>query len=159
MVTIRNGTADDVGWVRALLVRGWGGPVQVMGERAYRPAELPTLIADDDGDRVGVLSYTIDDDVAWIVLLEAVRPREGVGGMLVRALLDRAQRAGCRAARVVTTNDNHGAQAFYVAEGFALADVRAGAVTRARRRKPSIPLTGVDGTPITDELEYVRHLL
>jgi hypothetical protein len=41
-----------------------------------------------------------------------------------------------------------------VALGFRLVETRPGAVTESRRLKPQIPFEGVDGTPITDELEF-----
>jgi len=54
---------------------------------------------------------------------------------------------------VVTTDENVGAQAFYAATGFTLAETRVGAVDECRRRfKPTIP------PGIHDELEYAEDL-
>ena len=65
----------------------------------------------------------------------------------------RARRVGCDRLVVVTTDENVGAQRFYTALGFALAERRVGAVDECRRRyKPSIP------AGIHDELEYGMDL-
>jgi hypothetical protein len=61
---------------------------------------------------------------------------------------------GCRAVVAVTTNDNDHARRFYERLGFSVREVRPGAVTESRKLKPTIPLTGEDGTAITDEIEY-----
>jgi GNAT superfamily N-acetyltransferase len=158
VIEVRDLGASDRAWYVALLEERWGGDVQIMDGRAFRPAELPTLLARDGGRWVGVASYELADGVAWLMLIEVLEPRRGIGTALVDRFLDIARTAGCGRAKVVTTNDNVAAQAFYTARGFRLVAVRAGAVARARLQKPSIPLVALDGTPIADELEYERDL-
>ena len=53
---------------------------------------------------------------------------------------------------LVTTNDNLPALAVYQQCGFRLAELRQGAVDRARTVKPSIPLVGAHGIGLHDEL-------
>ena len=54
---------------------------------------------------------------------------------------------------MLTTNDNLDALRFYQRRGFRLAELRPGAVDRARERlKPEIPRTGEHGIPLRDEL-------
>ena len=91
-------------------------------------------------------------------MIDAIRPRIGVGTKLVDALEEAAMSRGLRRCRAVTTNENSGAQAFYEALGFELVDVREGAVTRGRLIKPTIPLAADDGAPITDEWVFERRL-
>jgi len=43
---------------------------------------------------------------------------------------------------------------FYQKRGFTLAAAHIGAMESSRALKPSIPLTGMDGIPIRDELEF-----
>ena len=141
-----------------LLDERWGGQEQVVDGHAYRLADLPGFIASIDGERVGYAALRIIDDVAEIGLIDAIRPRVGVGSALVHALDDAARSRGLRRLRAVSTNDNGGAQAFYEALGFRLVGVREGAVTRSRAIKPTIPLVADDGTPITDEWIYERPI-
>lgn len=59
---------------------------------------------------------------------------------------------------MITTNDNVRAARLYEHLGFQVAEVRPGAVTASRAIKPTIPLQGPNGTPITDEIEYELRL-
>ena len=77
---------------------------------------------------------------------------------MVGAAVGSARANGCRAVRLTTTNDNTDALRFYQKRGFGLAALRPGAVERARRVKPSIPLLGRHGISIRDELELVLPL-
>src|SRR5512134_952727 len=155
---VREAGPEDLGWIRALLDERWGGQEQVVGGESYRPAELPGFIATIDGERVGYAALQVVADVAEIGVIDAIRPREGIGTALFDALEEAARSRGCARFRVVTTNENRGAQAFYESLGFELVGVREDAVTRSRRIKPAIPLEGDDGTPITDELVFERSL-
>jgi hypothetical protein len=47
---------------------------------------------------------------------------------------------------------------FYQRRGFALTELRPGAVDESRRMKPQIPLVGAYGIHIRDELVLVREL-
>jgi ribosomal protein S18 acetylase RimI-like enzyme len=91
--------------------------------------------------------------VLEIATLNALDPYQGIGTLLIDAIRDEAQRAGCRHVTLTTTNDNIGALRFYQRRGFRLAAVRPGAVDRTRERKPEIPRTGDFGIPLRDEID------
>ena len=65
---------------------------------------------------------------------------------------------GCRVLRLTSTNDNLPALKFYQKRGFVLHRLLPGAVERSREIKPEIPLLGVDGIPIREEIELVKIL-
>ena len=158
MVEIRRAVEGDIDWLRRLQDERWGGQIQVENGESYRPSDLPGFVAEIDRERVGYAALRVIGGVASIGLIESSRPRLGVGASLVRVLAEEARSQGCVVLRAVTTNDNRPAQAFYAALGFHVRDVRPGAVNESRKVKPSIPLTSVDGTPITDEIEYELDL-
>jgi ribosomal protein S18 acetylase RimI-like enzyme len=158
VIVVRPAGPDDDPWIRVLLDDHWGGQLQVVEEQAYRPADLPGFVATIAGERVGYAALRIVGDVAEVGLIEAIRPRIGVGSALIAALDESARERGLRRLRAVTTNENRGAQAFYRRLGFHLIEVREGAVTRGRLVKPTIPFMSGDGTPITDEWVYERAL-
>jgi ribosomal protein S18 acetylase RimI-like enzyme len=154
VIGVRAVDAGDTGWIERLLDEGWGGPEQVANGERYRPADLPGFVAELDGERVGYAALRVVGEVAWIGLIESFRPREGIGTALVHALVAAAREGGCGTLRAITTNDNRRAQAFYERLGFAVHEVRPGAVNESRILKPAIPMFGEDGIPMTDEIEY-----
>lgn len=152
-VSITPLTAADRDWVRRFIVRHWGDEIIVVHETVYRPHELPGFAAIEGGEPVGLLTYHLADDGCEAVSLDSERPGRGVGTALLAAVEGAARRAGCRRLWLVTTNDNLHALRFYQRRGFLLVAVHRGAVERARRLKPTIPLVGNDGIPLRDELE------
>lgn len=154
-VRVRPLRPDERAWARSFLLERWGGETVVGHGVEFRPAELDAFVAqDDDGTLVGLLTFVPDGDVLEIVTVDALRPREGIGSALLLEAIERAHAAACRIVRVMTTNDNAPAIALYERLGFRIAEVREGAVARAREMKPSIPLVGVGGTPISDEIVF-----
>jgi ribosomal protein S18 acetylase RimI-like enzyme len=66
--------------------------------------------------------------------------------------------AGCRRVWLITTNDNLEALGFYQKRGFVLAALHRNAMAETRRFKPNIPLIGMGGIPLRDELELERKI-
>jgi GNAT superfamily N-acetyltransferase len=150
---------DERGWATRTLREGWGSEVIVYGSgRERRPAELPALVAEIDGEQAGLATYAVEGDEAELVTLNSFTVGGGVGGALVEAVADAARAAGCARLRVTTTNDNLPALRLYQRHAFALAALHAGAVQAARRRKPEIATIGYAGIPIRDEIELRRTL-
>jgi GNAT superfamily N-acetyltransferase len=150
---------DERGWATRALREAWGSEVIVYGSgRERRPAELPAVVADTDGERAGLATYAVEGAEAELVTLNAFTIGAGIGGTLVEAVADAARAAGCARLRVTTTNDNLPALRLYQRHAFALAALHAGAVELARKRKPDIGSIGHAGIPIRDELELERAL-
>jgi GNAT superfamily N-acetyltransferase len=158
-VRVRPLEDGDRGAAARFIEQQWGSAVQVAHGTVFRPAELPGLIAQTPGEPMaGLLTYEVRGAVLEIVTLNAVSRQAGVGTALVEEAVAEAARRGCREVRLTTTNDNIGALRFYQRRGFRLVELRPGAVTRARRAKPEIPLTGEFGIPLRDELELIRSV-
>ena len=64
-----------------------------------------------------------------------------------------AQAQEFRRVWLITTNDNTPAVRFYQKKGFSLVAVYRNAIEASRKLKPEIPLKGIDGIPIRDEIE------
>ena len=151
-LVVRAITGSDRLWVERFIIEQWGAPVVVHGD-AYYPHTLPGFIVESDGERVGLLTYTIVDHACEIVTLDALVQGRGIGTALVNAIRVTAQAAGCERLWLVTTNDNLDALRFYQRRGFELVAVHRGAINESRRLKPSIPSVGAYGIPIRDEIE------
>jgi ribosomal protein S18 acetylase RimI-like enzyme len=147
---------DEHAWAAGVFDEHWGGTVICDG-RELRPAELPALVAEADGERAGLATYLVEGSDCELVTLNALTVGGGAGGALVEAVADSARAAGATRLHVTTTNDNLPALRLYQRHGFVLVELRAGAVELSRARK-EIDATGHAGIPIRDELELERAL-
>jgi ribosomal protein S18 acetylase RimI-like enzyme len=152
-LAIRPVRPDERDWVARVIEDRWGAETVVAHGVVLTPADLPGFVAEDEGRRVGLLTYRVEGDDCEVVTIDAFETRRGVGTALVEA----AAGMGHRRLWLVTTNDNVAAQRFYERLGFGLVAVHAGAIARSRALKPEIPFLAEDGTPIADELEYERR--
>jgi ribosomal protein S18 acetylase RimI-like enzyme len=149
---------DERAWMRETLRERWPHELLVGRGRVRTPSELSALVATQDGERVGLLTYAIEGGVAEIVSLDALWPGMGIGSSLINGLAELAAAAGARRLIAMVTNDNTRGLRYYQRLGFRLSELRAGAVEQLRPEKPWIPATGQDDIPIRDEVELVRDL-
>jgi len=117
----------------------WDGPQLVA---------LATWSPPDTTGRSELAALAVTDD----------RQGQGIGALLVDAVAMAALQAGATTQWLVTTNDNLDALRLYQRHGYHLAQLRPGAITEARRRKPTIPAIGDYGIPLRDELVLERLL-
>ena len=153
MVSVRAPRDDERERVNAILVERWGAPIVVSRGVRHDMRELPTLVADEDGEIAGVLTYAPGEHQVEVVSIDALRQSRGIGTALLDAVVDVALANGWRRLWLVTTNDNTRALRFYQRRGWDLVAVHRGAIDESRRLKPQIPQTGDDDIPIKHELE------
>jgi ribosomal protein S18 acetylase RimI-like enzyme len=157
-VQIRPVTSEDQRWVAKVLTRAWGDTRVVSYGRLHQADRLPGLVAEVEGELVGLATYRVEDETCELVSLNSLRSGMGIGSKLLEAVVDLAGQEGCIRLWLITTNDNLQALGFYLKRGFRLVAVRLGAVEESRRLKPEIPAFGQDGIPIRDELVLEREL-
>jgi ribosomal protein S18 acetylase RimI-like enzyme len=152
-VTIRAVADADLPWADRLL-SGFGGRLQVRLGSVVDPLSLSGLIAERDGEPVGIVTYEPDGDDVEVVYIEVTDKHQGVGTRLLDAVEAHTE---ARRLWLVTTNDNLDALRFYQRRGFRITEIRPGATDEARRTlKPSIAEVGNFGIPIRDEIVLER---
>jgi ribosomal protein S18 acetylase RimI-like enzyme len=170
---------EDREWVAHLLDERWGSTQIVSRGRALYGHLLPGFVAerplppeddespadapvDDDEteenpavkmEKIGLLTYNIEEKSCEIVTLDSLEEGNGVGTALVDALKAAAKEGEIERLWLVTTNDNLPALKFWQKRDFQLMAVHRDAIAQARRLKPQIPIIGQEGIPIRDELE------
>jgi ribosomal protein S18 acetylase RimI-like enzyme len=153
-VTIRAFTDADRPWAERLLGENFGGRLQVRRGSLIDPLACPGLVAERDGELVGIVAYEPDGDDVEVVYIEVTDKHEGIGTRLLDAVGGRTE---ARRLWLVTTNDNLDALRFYQRRGFHIAEVRPGAMDEARKAlKPSMAEVGNLGIPIRDEIVLER---
>ena len=149
----------DRPFIRELITLRWKAEAVVVHGEIFYPAELPGLVAEQDHEVLGLITYQIKNDQCEIITLDSFQEGRGIGTQLIAAVRAIAVKAGCARIRVITTNDNISALAFYQKRGFTFKAIAINEVEKSRILKPSIPLTGCEGIPIRDEIELEMSIL
>jgi GNAT superfamily N-acetyltransferase len=156
LLTVRRLVSADRSRTRALIRERWGDDVVVVHGEVLRPSDLPGFAG---LDWEGLVTYRVRGARCEIVTIDALEAGVGVGTALLAAVVRAARQAGCAVIRVVATNDNLDALAWYERRGFRVVEVRRGEVARSRLLKPSIPkVNDANGLPIEDEVELELRL-
>ena len=150
--------SDDRAWVEEVLVRRWGSTDIASCRGTHAAAALPALLAEVDGERVGLLTHHEADGQLEVVTLDALVGSIGVGTALLYRARELASEHGCSRVWLVTSNDNLRALRFYQRRGFHLVALHVGGVDTARAIKPAIPTVGLDDIPVHDEIELACEL-
>jgi ribosomal protein S18 acetylase RimI-like enzyme len=158
LFTIHPITPHDRAWIRSIVSEHWGAVEVVSRGRIYSADQLPGFIARQAGSAVGLITYRIEADQCEIITINSLVHGRGIGSALIDAVHQEAMASGCTRLWLITTNDNLPALRFYQKRGFKLAAIHREAINVSRKLKPQIPLIGIDGIPIRDELELEMPL-
>lgn len=148
----------DQGWVRNFMVDEWGSDRMVVHGDLFYPHEMDGFVLRKGAETAGVVTFQIEGDDCEVVTINSVMAGQGVGAMLMDAVVGEARAAGCARVWLMTTNDNLPALGFYQKYGMRLVAVYPGAVDESRKRKPEIPALGFNNIPLRDELELELRL-
>ncbi|MBI5864961.1 MAG: GNAT family N-acetyltransferase [Planctomycetes bacterium] len=159
-IRIRAIQPGDREWVAEEFSRHFGGVEIGSHDEWFDTRELPGYVALIDDHIVAAVVYTPPQmgGECEVIALASREQRRGAGGALLDACVAAAQSEGCRRVFLTTSNDNLAALKFYQKRGWRLVGIHRDAITRARARKPVIPLYGNDGIVIADEIELEYRL-
>jgi N-acetylglutamate synthase-like GNAT family acetyltransferase len=144
---------SDKEWITGLLKEWWAGPKIVTRGKVHMADEYPGFIATKDRQRVGLITYRIDDNECEIASMNSLAEGIGIGSALVEAVKNVAIAQKCERLWLITTNDNIKALKWWKKRRFRQVVTYLNSVEQSRLLKPEIPLTGNDGIPIRDEIE------
>ena len=153
-IEIRSIAPKDGAWLQQVLRNEVGSTRVVSRGVLHQVDHLPGFIALLDDLPAGMLAYHVANGELEVVALYVTVPGRGLGSRLLAAARQQARALGCRRLWLITTNDNTPVIRFYQRQGMTLVAVHHNAVVDARQIKPEIPLTGVGGQPICDEIEF-----
>ena len=155
---LRRLSQNDLPRLRRFWVEHWGGEEMITRGNVYRPEQLEGFVIEDNGEWVGLLTFFIKDGECEVTSFNSLREGQGIGSMLINKAIEEARARDCKRLFLITTNDNLHALGFYQKRGFELVAIYRGAVNESRKRKPGIPLVGMNGIPLRDEIELEMML-
>lgn len=153
-IEIREIAPQDRPWVREFLLAQAGYTRAVSRGVLHQADQLPGFIAMLDGVPLAILNYRVVHEEMEAVTLFSAQPGRGLASRLLEVACQKARQSGCRRLWLITTNDNEPAIRFYQRRGMRLVAVHPNALVESRKLKPEIPLMGLNGVPINDEIEF-----
>ncbi len=160
MANVREALPADLDWILARS-EPIGGPKIVSQGFVHDLAEHPALVAEEDGERTGLVVYK-PGKLRWIILaIRSIEERRGLGSQLLEAVEARAREAGALGIRISTTNDNMPALRFLQLRGYRLIELHREAFKQAKKLKglpPDHKAIGRHGIEIRDEITLSKDL-
>lgn len=109
MFTIRPTMDTDIAWIKQVFMS--------IGQQWQE--NLSGFIAQENGRRVGLVTYATDSGICTIVSLNALTPGKGIGSALLDKLLEFAKQEGL--AKIIIASNN-ATNIFFLKKGFAPKD-------------------------------------
>jgi GNAT superfamily N-acetyltransferase len=156
--TIRPIIKSDHERIIRKIIDAWGAEVVAVHGTLYYPADLPGFGAFSDENMPGLITYHIGENSIEVVTLNSWQEGLGIGSALIKEVVQFAVLGGYKRLWLITTNDNTYALRFYQKHGFTISAIYPNAISVSRKLKPEIPMTGLDGIPIRDEIEMEMTL-
>jgi ribosomal protein S18 acetylase RimI-like enzyme len=153
-IEIHNKTTDDDSWVKSLIEEHWGSLKIVTRGKITQADRVSGFVACIDNKPIGLITYVIDKNNLEIITLNSEMEGVGIGTALINTVINFAKDQKYKRVWVITTNDNQPAINFYKKRGFLLKANYENAIEESRKIKPEIPMIGIGGIPIKDELEF-----
>ncbi|WP_322902891.1 GNAT family N-acetyltransferase [Paenibacillus campi] len=144
--------------VALFLQRNWGSAQMIVSSGTYQCEQLDGFIVEENNEIIGLITYVIRLDEIEIISLDSLQEGKGIGSALMNKVEHIARQNQLLAISLITTNDNLNALKFYQKRSYRMVSVIPDAVNQARKLKPSIPLIGNEGIPLTDELQLRKRL-
>ena len=146
------------GEIDAFIVRQWFTMQMVVHGECIALSDAEGWYAREEGGIIGLILYRVTGAEMEILSLDSLRENRGIGTALLNRAIDQAKRSRLERVMLITTNDNLRALQFYQKRGFDMVRLRRNALEQARRLKPEIPLTGLNGIPLRHEIELEMRL-
>jgi len=146
-------SAEDLPAIVDCLRKEWGSEQVVTRGKMLDASRLPGFVVLDGTNLLGLITFHVQGLECEIVTLNAVLENLGIGTRLIDQVKETARQNGWMKIWLITTNDNVDALRFYQKRGFVLVALHRDAIAFSRKLKPSIPLIGLHGILIRDEIE------
>lgn len=158
-LSIRPIEEKDNNWLKQVFQAQFGSERIALRGKVINAIDTQGFIAEEKGERVGIILYELQKDNIEIIALVSLSPQQGVGTALIKSIIELAKKVNRQSITVITTNDNTQALRFYQKRGFAITGFFPDAVKALRKLKPELPVFGNDRIPIRDEIELQIELM
>ncbi len=125
--------------VNQIMINEWNDLFMVVRGNVIKLDEVDGLIAYDEKEIVGIITYIVCRNIIEIISLNSFKERKGVGTFLIQKLKEKAKNENICVIKLKTTNDNINAIKFYQKRNFVISNIYINSIKKAREIKPNIP--------------------
>lgn len=156
---IREIDKNDLPRIEEVFRKEWEGDFVISRRKKHYPKDLLGFIAEDNGEKLGLLTYEIVGDQIELISLNSFKENQGIGSTLIKHLIEVAKKLKVKRIWVISSNGNLHALSFYQKRGFVLKAIYQNSFEELRKIKPQIPKIAENGIPLRDEieLEYINN--
>lgn len=104
--------------INSFIAEHWFSTNMIIRGTIVDMTKVDGIAALENGDIIGLLTYTLHENVCEITSLDSLAEGKGIGTTLIIRLLSIAKESSCSKVTVVTTNDNINAIRFFQKRGF-----------------------------------------
>lgn len=151
---IRKTNKEDIDWIKEFFTSEWGGDSIISRGKIYKPENLDSFVAEENNEKLGLITFFIENGEMEIVSFNSMKQGQGIGTMLLEKVVDLGRRNKIKRIFLITTNDNLNALKFYQKRNFCLCKIYPNSMKEVRKLKPQIPEIGENGIPLRDEIEF-----
>ena len=144
--------------IDAFIIKQWYTLQMVVHGESIDLGTADGFFASEGGRITGLITFRIIRKEMEILSLDSLHEHNGTGTALLNAAIGKAKSINLKRITLITTNDNLPALRFYQKRGFDLVRIYRNALEQARKLKPEIPQTGMDGIPLKHEIELEKVL-
>ena len=99
--------------VNQIMINEWNDLFMVVRGNVIKLDEVDGLIAYDEKEIVGIITYIVCRNIIEIISLNSFKERKGAGTFLIQKLKEKAKNENICVIKLITTNDNINAIKFY----------------------------------------------
>jgi ribosomal protein S18 acetylase RimI-like enzyme len=125
--------------VNQIMINEWNDLFMVVRGNVIKLDEVDGLIAYDEKEIVGIITYIVCRNIIEIISLNSFKERKGAGTFLIQKLKEKAKNENICVIKLITTNDNINAIKFYQKRNFVISNIYINSIKKAREIKPNIP--------------------
>lgn len=144
--------------ISALIAERWLSTEMILRGQVIDLTPAEGIAVYEQEKLIGLLTYTIRDDLCEILSLDSLLEGRGIASALITQLIAITKQNNCKKNIVITTNDNLHAIGFYQKRGFDMIRLYHNALDTSRKLKPQIPLIGENNIPLRHEIEFEYRL-
>lgn len=139
--------------IKDVYIKEWHADFIVTKGNIIKYNDVKGFTAKKNNNLLGLITYIKRGNEIEIISFNSFLENKGVGARLLEYVIKKFNKKNIKRIFLITTNDNLKALRFYQKKNFIIKNIHINSIEKSRIIKPEIPVYGMDGIEIRDEIE------